>query len=158
MSLSVLLSGLPARAVRKAMSAVPGGHALYPVTDHLALVMAGVLMAAAAVVLRRDAGIGEILAYFLYVNCVAGLCLLISLTRAGGGADMAASVLAMITATVGGCCCDISSLGGSFRTISYFTPQGLLIGAVSGSILCFIALAAVSVICIAAYCTVVRRI
>ena len=158
MSLSVLLSGLPARAVRKAMSAVPGGHALYPVTDHLALVMAGVLMAAAAVVLRRDAGIGEILAYFLYVNCVAGLCLLISLTRAGGGADMAASVLAMITATVGGCFFDISSLGGSFRTISYFTPQGLLIGAVSGSILCFIALAAVSVICIAAYCTVVGRI
>ena len=156
-SLSVLLSGTPARAVRKAMSAAPGGYALYTFTDHFALVLAGVFVAAVALVFSNNAGAGEMLAYFLYVNCVAGLCLLISLTRAGGGADMTASVLAMLTGTLGGCFFDLSSLGRAFRTISYFTPQGLLIGAVSGSAACFIAMAAVSVICVAIYFAAGRR-
>ena len=141
MSLSVLLSSMPSRAVRKAMSAIRGGYALYVLT----------LLASEAVVIRNSAGFGEMLAYFLYVNCVAGLCLLVSLTRAGGGSDMTATILAMVTGTVGGCFFDLSNLGGLFKTISYFTPQGLLIGALSGSFVCFIAMAAVSVICIAAY-------
>ena len=151
MSLSVLLSGMPSRAVRKAMSAIRGGYALYVLTDYCALVLAGALLASEAVVIRNSAGFGEMLAYFLYVNCVAGLCLLVSLTRAGGGSDMTATILAMVTGTVGGCFFDLSNLGGLFKTISYFTPQGLLIGALSGSFVCFIAMAAVSVICIAAY-------
>ena len=158
MSLSVLLSGIPSRAVRKAMSATRGGYALYVLTDYFALVMAGVLLAAEAAAIRNTAGFWELLAYFLYVNCVAGLCLLISLTRAGGGSDMTATILAMVTGAVGGCFFDLSALGGLFKTISYFTPQGLLIGAISGSFVCFVAMAAVSAICIAAYYAAERRV
>ncbi len=151
MSLSVLLSGTSAGAVRKAMSAAPGGYSLYVITDLLALVLAGVFVAASALIFRSEADIGEILAYLLYVNCVAGLCLVLSLTRAGGGADMTASILAMVTSAAGGCFFDLSSLGGAFKTITYFTPQGLLIGAVSGSVICFVAMAAITAVCLAVY-------
>ena len=121
------------------------------ITDHLALVMAGVFIAAEALIFRSDVDAGEILAYLLYVNCVAGICLLISLTRAGGGADMTASILALVTSTVGGCFFDLTALGRPFKVISYFTPQGLLIGAVSGSALCFIAMAIVTAVCMLIY-------
>ncbi len=151
MSLSVLLSGIPARAVRKAMSAVPRGYALSVMTDHLALVLAGLLMAAAAVLFRTGLNVRELLAFFLYINCVSGVCLLISLTRAGGGSDMTAAFLAMVTSTVGGCFFDLSSLGRFYLVLSCFTPQGLLIGAVSGSVLCLIVMAVVTAVCCAVY-------
>ena len=151
LSLSVLLSGIPARAVRKAMSAVPRGYALFVLTDHLALVLAGMMMAAAAVLFRTGLNTRELLAYFLYINCVSGVCLLISLTRAGGGSDMTAAFLAMVTSTVGGCFFDLSSLGRFYSILSYFTPQGMLIGAVSGSALCLAVMAAVTAVCFAVY-------
>ena len=151
MSLSVLLSGTSSRAIKKAVSTVPRGYTLHVITDYLALVLAGVFLAAAALLCSSQIGAGEITAYFLYINCVAGICLLISLTRAGGGADMTASVLAMITGTVGGCFFDLSALGKSFKILSYFTPQGLLIGAISGSLICFIAMALIAVLCLSIY-------
>ena len=157
MSLSVLLSGNPARAVKKAMSAAPGGYFRYVITDHLALVLTGVFLSCAALILRKDTGAGEVFAYFLYVNCVAGLCLLISLNRAGGGADMTATVFALLTGTVGGCFFDFASLGGAFKVFSYLTPQGMLIGAVSGSGICFIAMTAVTAFCYAVYYAAGRR-
>ena len=157
LSLSVLLSGVPAHAVRKSMSAVRGGFRLHVMTDYLALTLAGLIMALIALACRSGGNIRDIAAYFFYINCVSGICLLISLTRAGGGSDMTAAFFAMVTGTIGGCFFDLASLGKHYEMLSYFTPQGLLSGAVSGSLPCLAAMAAVSALCLTVYCAAGRR-
>ena len=151
LSLSVLLSGGPAHAVGKAMSAVRGGYRLHVLTDWLALTLAGLIMAIIALLCRSGGNMRDIAAYFFYVFCVSGICMLISLTRAGGGSDMTAAFFAMVTGTIGGCFFDLASLGRQYRTLSYFTPQGLLSGAVSGSSICLAAMVAVSAVCFNVY-------
>ena len=157
LSLSVLLSGGPAHAVGKAMSAVRGGYRLHVLTDWLALTLAGLIMAIIALLCRSGGNMRDIAAYFFYVFCVSGICMLISLTRAGGGSDMTAAFFAMVTGTIGGCFFDLASLGRQYRTLSYFTPQGLLSGAVSGSSICLAAMVAVAILCLAVYYAAGKR-
>ena len=70
---------------------------------------------------------------------------------------MNAAFFAMVTGTIGGCFFDLASLGRQYRTLSYFTPQGLLSGAVSGSSICLAAMVAVAILCLAVYYAAGKR-
>ena len=157
MSLSVLLSGEASRTVRKTFRTLPHGYAAAVFTDYGALLLAGILLSAAALLCRGTSPMREWIAYFFFTAFTASLCMLLSLTRAGGGADTIAAFFALITGTLGGSFFDLASLGKGFRFLSYLTPQGLLIGAVSGSAACLAALAAAACICFTGYYLLCRR-
>ena len=71
--------------------------------------------------------------FLCYTVCIAGLCLFLSRFSVSGRLDLLGPLVALVTSIAGGCFADLSALGGVFRTIPLFTPQGQLIRALRGA-------------------------
>lgn len=149
MSLSVMLSSEASRTVNRTMKGIKKGKHCGVVTDWLALLAAALLLSVLALACKGSGDFGEWAAYGAYSVCVAGICTSLSFTRAGGGIDVTAPLIAMITGVIGGCFFDTAALGGIMRTLSLLTPQGLLIQAVGGSGFCCVILSAVGLLLLA---------
>ena len=147
MSLSVMLSTEASASVNRTGRVVNGGYFMAPFTDFLALFAAAVLLCVMALLSKGSVSASEWAAYLCYSALISGICMLLSLTRAGGGIDMAAPLFALITGVIGGCFFDMAALGKGFELISYFTPQGLLIGAVAGKSFCTPVMLAAGIVC-----------
>lgn len=154
MSLSVMLSTDSSRSVNRASRVVKGGVFTAPLTDYLALATAAFLLCITALISKLSVSASEWLAYFCYSILVSGICMLLSFTRAGGGIDMAAPLFALVTGVVGGCFFDTAALGKTFELISYFTPQGLLIGAVAGKGSCTLIMLGAGILCFLVSCLI----
>lgn len=83
----------------------------------------------------------EALAGLAYVFCTAALALLLGSFAGSERAEIASPFIALITSLAGGCFINPEALGGTLKTVSFFTPQGLFLAAVNGRPILIIILA-----------------
>lgn len=105
LSLSVLLSSPEAPAVNRRCAAFRGGRTFGPLTDLLALTVAGLLVALAALLCRGALGLppaNEMGRTLLLAPALAAVSALLARSRAGGGIDTVAPLLALALAALAG--------------------------------------------------------
>lgn len=125
-----------ARRVELRIFALPQGRHLAYVSDVLALCLIGLIVGVCSMLPSGCLEVMEWAALSAYVWCVTGFTL--ALTRMGireGRIDALAPFLVMVTCLIGGCFGNIDDFSASLRTLSFFTPQGLVIRAQTGDLL-----------------------
>lgn len=131
--LSVRLSSPYARRVCLRLCVCPHGRAIAFFGDVTALLMGGALLILPAVLFSPDRSLLLIASLLCYTVCICGLCLFLSQFSVSGRLDLLGPLVALVTSIAGGCFTDLSALGGAFRIVSLFTPQGQMIAALRGA-------------------------
>ena len=131
-TLAVRLSNPFARQVYLRLCARPRGPAIAFFSDIATLILAGAILIVPAFLFAADRSPLLVGLLVCYTVCIAGLCLFLSRFSVSGRLDLLGPLVALVTSIAGGCFADLSALGGVWRIIPLFTPQGQLIYALRG--------------------------
>ena len=150
LTLSAFFGREESLAVNDRLRVLPHGGALAAGSDVCALLLTGLLTVLPAFLPMTAIRLRDVLSFAAYVFCVTGLCFLIGrFGRAAGRIDVLSPFVALFTGLLGGCFLDLSAVSPALRTLSLFTPQGLLLEAVStDTLFAPLALLAVGGICL----------
>ncbi len=102
-------------------------------SDIGALLLAGAILIVPAYLFAADRSLLLAALFLCYTVCITGLCLFLSRFSVSGRLDLLGPLVALVTSIAGGCFADLSALGGVWRIIPLFTPQGQLIWALRGA-------------------------
>lgn len=131
--LSAFLGREDTKSVSRRTAALPGGRQRSRAGDAGALFWGGLLLTAAALFPAGWPAAGEVISFLCYDFTLTGLCLCLGRLGRSGRADVLSPFLVLLTGLVGGCFTDLSTLSPALSTLALFTPQGLLLAALSGS-------------------------
>ena len=132
-TLAVRLSSPFARQVYLRLCAHPRGRGIAFFSDVGALLLSGGILIVPALLFAADRSLRLAALLLCYTVCITGLCLFLSRFSVSGRLDLVGPLAALITSIAGGCFADLSALGGIWRIIPLFTPQGQLIYSLRGA-------------------------
>lgn len=132
-TLAVRLSNPFSKQVYLRLCAHPKGRSIAFLSDVGALLLAGCILIVPAILFAADRSLLPVGLFLCYTVCISGLCLFLSRFSVSGRLDLLGPLVALVTSIAGGCFADLSALGGVWRIVPLFTPQGQLISALRGA-------------------------
>ena len=135
MTLSQWFAGHDSRAVANRMLIQRHGKLLSFFGDVLLLLGVGFVLVLLAFLGSFSLTGWELIYLWVYVYCIAGLCLLLSTFQEAGSIEIMAPLIALFTSILGGSFMDLGSLSPVMRVLSLFTPQGQMLYGVSQGVL-----------------------
>ncbi|MBR3298488.1 MAG: ABC transporter permease [Clostridia bacterium] len=114
------------------ISSYRSGRSLGFLSSLASLMLLGLVILALSLIPSGGASLIQFGAGAAYIFCASSLALLLGSISGSARAELASPLIAFLTALAGGCFTDPSALGGGFKTISRFTPQGQYLAALEG--------------------------
>ncbi len=120
------------RRALERISALKFGRVMSFFSTFFALLLFGLLLLALSFIPSGTGGAWGVASGSAYVFCACALSMLLGSLSGSARAELASPLVAFLTALAGGCFTDPTALGGGFKTLSRFTPQGQYLAALNG--------------------------